>query len=230
MSKTVKRLAQAYADIDRTKEYTLSDAIMLVKKGAKAKFDETIDIAINLGIDPRHSDQNIRGIVSLPYGTGKVSRIAVFAKNEKAQEAQKAGADSVGAEDLMQQMKNGDLNYDRVLATPDMMSLVGNLGKLLGPRGLMPTPKVGTVTIDIAQAVSDIKAGQIQFRNDKNGIIHAGIGKASFSSEKLVANAQEFMSKIVKAKPSSSKGTYLKRLTISSTMGVGVKVVVNSIH
>ncbi|AUG52276.1 MULTISPECIES: 50S ribosomal protein L1 [Thalassospira] len=229
MAKTGKRLAQAYEGIDRNKQYELAAAIKLVKDGAKAKFDETVEIAMNLGVDPRHADQMVRGVVSLPHGTGKTMRVAVFAKDAKAEEAQKAGADAVGAEDLMTAMQGGDLNYDRVIATPDMMAVVGRLGKVLGPRGLMPNPKLGTVTMDVAKAVADAKAGQVQFRAEKNGLVHAGVGKASFSEEQLVENVKAFVSAIVKAKPTGAKGTYLKRAAVSSTMGAGVKVAVSDI-
>ncbi|OKH86219.1 50S ribosomal protein L1 [Thalassospira sp. TSL5-1] len=229
MAKTGKRLAQAYEGIDRNKQYELAAAIKLVKDGAKAKFDETVEIAMNLGVDPRHADQMVRGVVSLPHGTGKTMRVAVFAKDAKAEEAQKAGADTVGAEDLMTAMQGGDLNYDRVIATPDMMAVVGRLGKVLGPRGLMPNPKLGTVTMDVAKAVADAKAGQVQFRAEKNGLVHAGVGKASFSEEQLVENVKAFVSAIVKAKPAGAKGTYLKRAAVSSTMGAGVKVSVSDI-
>ena len=229
MSKTVKRLAQAYKGINRTHEYKLSDAIVLVKKGAKANFDESIDLAINLGIDPRHSDQIVRGVVSLPYGTGKITRIAVFAEDTKAQEAIQSGADIVGTQDLIEIIKKGNFNYDSVIATPDMMDMVRTVGKILGPKGLMPSIKLGTVTTDIAQAVSEIKSGKIQFRNDKNGIIHAGIAKASFTDEHIIVNARKFITEILRVKPSNAKGTYVKRITISSTMGVGVKVLLESI-
>jgi large subunit ribosomal protein L1 len=229
MAKTGKRLAQAYEGIDRNTQYELAAAVKLVKEGAKAKFDETIEMAMNLGVDPRHADQMVRGVVSLPHGTGKTMRVAVFAKEAKAEEAQKAGADAVGAEDLMEAMQKGDLNYDRVIATPDMMAVVGRLGKVLGPRGLMPNPKLGTVTMDVATAVSDAKAGQVQFRAEKNGIVHAGIGKASFSEEQILENAKAFVDAIVKAKPTGAKGVYLQRAAISSTMGAGVKLSISDI-
>tara|TARA_R110001583_G_scaffold110031_1_gene258915 strand:+ start:1358 stop:2056 length:699 start_codon:yes stop_codon:yes gene_type:complete len=229
MAKTGKRLALAYEGVDRNKQYELVDAIKLVKDGAKAKFDETVEIAMNLGVDPRHADQMVRGVVSLPHGTGKTMRVAVFAKDAKAEEALKAGADTVGAEDLLTAMQGGDLNYDRVIATPDMMAFVGRLGKVLGPRGLMPNPKLGTVTMDVAKAVADAKAGQVQFRAEKNGLVHAGVGKASFSEEQLVENVKAFVSAIVKAKPAGAKGVYLQRAAVSSTMGAGVKVSVADI-
>jgi|TARA_R110000751_G_scaffold77749_2_gene156732 large subunit ribosomal protein L1 len=229
MAKTGKRLALAYEGVDRNKQYELVDAIKLVKDGAKAKFDETVEIAMNLGVDPRHADQMVRGVVSLPHGTGKTMRVAVFAKDAKAEEALKAGADTVGAEDLLTAMQGGDLNYDRVIATPDMMAFVGRLGKVLGPRGLMPNPKLGTVTMDVAKAVADAKAGQVQFRAEKNGLVHAGVGKASFSEEQLVENVKAFVSAIVKAKPTGAKGVYLQRAAVSSTMGAGVKVSVADI-
>ncbi|OSQ35374.1 50S ribosomal protein L1 [Thalassospira sp. MCCC 1A01428] len=224
MAKTGKRLALAYEGVDRTKQYELAAAIKLVKDGAKAKFDETVEIAMNLGVDPRHADQMVRGVVSLPHGTGKTMRVAVFAKDAKAEEALKAGADTVGSDDLLAAMQGGDLNYDRVIATPDMMAFVGRLGKVLGPRGLMPNPKLGTVTMDVAKAVADAKAGQVQFRAEKNGLVHAGVGKASFSEEQLVENVKAFVSAIVKAKPAGAKGVYLQRAAVSSTMGAGVKV------
>ncbi|OSQ35347.1 50S ribosomal protein L1 [Thalassospira mesophila] len=229
MAKTGKRLALAYEGVDRNKQYELAAAIKLVKDGAKAKFDETVEIAMNLGVDPRHADQMVRGVVSLPHGTGKTMRVAVFAKDAKAEEALKAGADTVGAEDLLTAMQGGDLNYDRVIATPDMMAFVGRLGKVLGPRGLMPNPKLGTVTMDVAKAVADAKAGQVQFRAEKNGLVHAGVGKASFSEEQLVENVKAFVSAIVKAKPAGAKGIYLQRAAVSSTMGAGVKLSVPDI-
>ncbi len=224
MAKFGKRTRAARDAFAGKEGLTVEEAITLIKDNASAKFDETVEIALNLGVDPRHADQMVRGVVSLPSGTGKDMRVAVFAKDAKAEEAQKAGADAVGAEDLMEAMQKGDLNYDRVIATPDMMAVVGRLGKVLGPRGLMPNPKLGTVTMDVAQAVSDAKAGQVQFRAEKNGIVHAGIGKASFSEEQLVENAKAFVSAIVKAKPTGAKGVYLQRAAISSTMGAGVKL------
>ncbi len=202
----------------------MAEAIKLVKSKATAKFDETVEIAMNLGVDPRHSDQMVRGVVSLPHGTGKEVRVAVFAKDAKADEARAAGAYIVGAEDLMEQIQAGQINFDRVIATPDMMGVVGRLGKILGPRGLMPNPKLGTVTANVADAVKASKAGQVEFRAEKAGLVHAGIGKASFSEDELFANAAAFVDAIQKAKPAGAKGTYIKRVSVSSTMGPGVKV------
>ncbi|EDP63061.1 hypothetical protein BAL199_29827 [alpha proteobacterium BAL199] len=224
MANKGKRLAGAYTGIDRTAVYPMADAIKLVKTKAVAKFDETVEIAMNLGVDPRHSDQMVRGVVSLPHGTGKSVRVAVFAKDAKAAEATAAGADIVGAEDLMERIQGGQIDFDRVIATPDMMGVVGRLGKILGPRGLMPNPKLGTVTANVGEAVAAAKAGQVEFRAEKAGLVHAGIGKASFSEEQLVANAAAFVDAIQKAKPAGAKGTYIKRVSISSTMGPGVKI------
>jgi large subunit ribosomal protein L1 len=224
MAKTGKRLAQAYEGIDRNTQYELAAAVKLVKEGAKAKFDETIEIAVNLGVDPKHADQMVRGVVSLPNGTGKSVKVAVFAKGDKADEAKAAGAEYVGADDLAEMIQKGEMDFDRCIATPDMMMVVGKLGKVLGPRGLMPNPKLGTVTADVAQAVKDAKGGQIEFRVEKLGIIHAGVGKASFAEKALAENVTTFINALNKAKPSGAKGTYLKRATISSTMGPGVKL------
>ncbi|MEQ8398736.1 50S ribosomal protein L1 [Thalassobaculum sp.] len=224
MANKGKRLAGAYTGIDRTAVYPMADAIKLVKTKAVAKFDETVEIAMNLGVDPRHSDQMVRGVVSLPHGTGKSVRVAVFAKDAKAEEATAAGADIVGAEDLMERIQGGQIDFDRVIATPDMMGVVGRLGKILGPRGLMPNPKLGTVTANVGEAVTAAKAGQVEFRAEKAGLVHAGIGKASFTEEQLVANAAAFVDAIQKAKPAGAKGTYIKRVSISSTMGPGVKI------
>ncbi len=224
MAKTGKRLKAAYEGVDVLKQYGVAEAVKLVKDGAKAKFDETIEIAVNLGVDPRHADQMVRGVVGLPHGTGKTMRVAVFARDAKAEEATAAGADLVGAEDLMEKIQNGEMNFDRVIATPDMMAVVGRLGKVLGPRGLMPNPKLGTVTPNVADAVKAAKAGEVQFRVEKAGIVHAGIGKASFSEEQIAENVKAFVDAINKAKPSGAKGTYLKGAAISSTMGVGVKL------
>ena len=229
MAKVSKRLRAAREGIDPNSQVTLEEAIKLVKERATAKFDETVEIAINLGVDPRHADQNVRGVVSLPNGTGKSIRIAVFAKGDKAEEAKAAGADIVGAEDLAQQIQEGNMPFDRVIATPDMMPVVGRLGKVLGPRGLMPNPKLGTVTPDVTGAISAAKSGQVEFRAEKAGIVHAGIGKASFDEGKLVENARAFFDAIVKAKPSGAKGTYVKRVSLSSTMGAGVKIEVGSL-
>ncbi|MBB23926.1 MAG: 50S ribosomal protein L1 [Geminicoccus sp.] len=219
-----KRIRNAYEGIDRDGLVSVEEAVAMVKSRATAKFDETIEISMNLGIDPRHADQNVRGAVTLPAGTGKAVRVAVFAKDAKADEAKAAGADIVGAEDLMEQVQAGSIDFERVIATPDMMPIVGRLGKVLGPRGLMPNPKLGTVTADVAAAVEAAKGGQVQFRAEKAGIIHAGIGKASFSEADILANVQAFIDAIQKAKPSGAKGTYVKKIAISSTMGPGVKI------
>jgi len=224
-----KRLKAAYVGIDRDKFYSLADAVKTIKSGAVAKFDETIEIALNLGVDPRHADQMVRGVVELPHGTGKTVRVAVFAKGDKAEEARKAGADIVGSDDLFEAVNGGTMDFDRCIATPDMMGLVGRLGKVLGPRGLMPNPKLGTVTANVTEAVRAAKAGQVQFRVEKAGIVHAGIGKASFSEEKLQENVRAFVDAITKAKPQGAKGTYLKRVSLSSTMGPGLKLDVATI-
>src|SRR5947199_4053661 len=213
-----KRLAAGYAAFDRTKSYPLQEAVKLVRANAKAKFDETVEFSMNLGIDPRHADQMVRGLISLPNGTGKTLRVGVFARGPKAQEAQDAGADVVGAEDLMEQVQAGQINFDRCIATPDMMGLVGRLGKILGPRGLMPNPRLGTVTMDVRGAVQAAKAGQVEFRAEKAGIVHAGIGKASFEDDKLLENIRAFVDAIQKAKPTGAKGTYVKKAALSSTM------------
>ncbi len=219
-----KRIRNAAEGIDRKKLYTISEAIKMVKDRASAKFDETIEIAMNLGVDPRHADQMVRGVVSLPNGTGRTVRVAVFAKGDKAEEARKAGADIVGAEDLVDIVASGKIEFDRCIATPDMMGLVGRLGKVLGPRGMMPNPRVGTVTPDVAAAVAASKGGAVEFRVEKAGIIHAGVGKASFDAKAIEENIRAFTSAVSKAKPSGSKGTYLKRIALSSTMGPGVRV------
>ena len=224
MATQTKKQKALAAAVDVTKAYGLEDAVKLVKANAKAQFDETIEISMNLGIDPRHSDQMVRGMLSLPAGTGKTLRVAVFARGAKAEEAKAAGADLVGAEDLAEKVQAGDMPFDRCIATPDMMALVGRLGKVLGPRGLMPNPKLGTVTMDVKGAVSAAKAGQVEFRAEKAGIVHAGIGKASFPEEKILENARAFIDAITKAKPSGAKGTYVKKVSLSSTMGRGVKV------
>ncbi len=224
MVKLAKRIAKAYDGIDRMKVYSVSDAVKMVKARATAKFNETIELSMNLGVDPRHADQAVRGMVSLPSGTGKNVRVAVFAKGEKAKEAQAAGADIVGAEDLAEKVNAGEMNFDRVIAAPDMMGVVGRLGKVLGPRGLMPNPKLGTVTPNVAQAVKDAKGGQVEFRADKTGNVNAGIGKAKFSEEQLVANVAAFLDAINRARPSGVKGSYIKKATLSSTMGPGVKL------
>lgn len=219
-----KRLRAAREGVDRLKLYPVNEAVKLVKERAKAKFDETVEIAMNLGVDPRHADQMVRGVCNLPNGTGRTVRVAVFARGAKAEEAKKAGADVVGAEDLVQEVQSGVINFDRCIATPDMMPLVGRLGKVLGPRGLMPNPKVGTVTMDVAAAVEAAKGGAVEFRVEKAGIVHAGIGKASFSEQALIQNAKAFADAVVKAKPTGAKGTYVKAISLSSTMGVGVRV------
>jgi large subunit ribosomal protein L1 len=224
-----KRLAAAYKAVDTTKNYALDEALSLVKTNAKAKFDETVEISMRLGIDPRHADQMVRGLISLPNGTGKTVRIGVFARGAKAEEALAAGADVVGADDLAEKVQAGEINFDRCIATPDMMGLVGRLGKILGPRGLMPNPKLGTVTMDVKGAVSAARAGQVEFRAEKAGIIHAGIGKASFESDKLLENIRAFVDAIQKAKPTGAKGTYLQKVSLSSSMGPGVRVDVASI-
>lgn len=219
-----KRIKAARANVDREKSYSIADAVKIVKANAKAKFDETIEVAMNLGVDPRHADQQVRGVVSLPNGTGRNVRVAVFAKDAKAEEARKAGAEIVGAEDLVQKVQEGFVDFDRVIATPDMMGLVGRLGKVLGPKGLMPNPKVGTVTPNIAQAVKDAKGGAVQFRVEKAGIIHAGIGKASFEEKAIAENVKAFIDAVAKAKPSGAKGTYIKKISLSSTMGPGLRI------
>ncbi|MCI0431853.1 MAG: 50S ribosomal protein L1 [Rhodospirillales bacterium] len=226
---TGKRLKAAYQDLDRERFYPLPDAVKLIKERAKAKFDETIEIAMNLGIDPRHSDQSVRGVVLLPNGTGKTTRVAVFARGEKAKEAERAGADIVGAEDLVEKVQAGTIDFDRCIATPDMMALVGRLGKVLGPRGLMPNPKLGTVTADVSAAVTAAKGGQVEFRAEKAGLVHAGIGKASFSESALIENVKAFVGAINRAKPAGAKGTYLKKVSLSSTMGPGVKLEIGSV-
>jgi large subunit ribosomal protein L1 len=226
MAKQPKRV-QAFTG-DRTVAHSVEDAVKLVKANAKAKFDETVEIAVNLGVDPRHADQQVRGVVNLPSGTGRDVRVAVIAKDAKAAEAQAAGADVVGAEDLVERIQGGFMDFDRVIATPDMMALVGRLGKVLGPRGLMPNPRVGTVTPNVAQAVKDAKGGAIEFRTEKTGIIHAGVGKASFTEEALLANVRALVDALNRAKPSGAKGTYIKKISLSSTMGPGVKVEIGS--
>jgi large subunit ribosomal protein L1 len=219
-----KRYKTAIASVDRDKTYPLEEAVKLVKANAKAKFDETIEVAMNLGIDPRHADQAVRGMIELPNGTGKSVRVAVFAKGPKADEAKAAGADVVGAEDLAEKINGGEINFERCIATPDMMGVVGRLGKVLGPRGLMPNPKLGTVTQDVTAAVRAAKAGSIEFRAEKAGIIHAGVGKASFSEEAIAANVKALVSAINRAKPAGAKGTFIKKVSLSSTMGPGVKL------
>jgi len=224
MAKQGKRMRAALAGIDRKARYSVEDAVKLVKKNATAKFDETIEVAMNLGVDPRHADQMVRGVVALPNGTGRSVRVAVFAKGDKAGEAKKAGADVVGAEDLMEQIQRGEINFDKVIATPDMMPLVGRLGKILGPRGMMPNPKVGSVTPNVTKAIADAKGGAVEFRVEKAGVIHAGVGKASFDEKALLDNVRAFLGAVMKAKPSGAKGTYVKKIALSSTMGPGVIV------
>ena len=224
MAKLGKRVRAAREGIDRTKLYALDEAVKLIKGRATAKFDETIELAMNLGVDPRHADQMVRGVVNLPNGTGRTVRVAVFARGAKADEAKAAGADIVGAEDLVERVTAGNIDFDRCIATPDLMPLVGRLGKVLGPRGLMPNPKVGTVTMDVAGAVKGAKGGSVEFRVEKAGIVHAGVGKASFPADKLIENIKVFADAVVKAKPSGAKGTYVNRIAVSSTMGPGVKV------
>ncbi len=224
MSKQGKRFKAIAADLNREKLYSLEEAVALVKSKAKAKFDETVEIAMNLGVDPKHADQMVRGVCNLPNGTGRTLKVAVFARGDKAEEAKRAGADIVGAEELIDIVSKGTIDFDRCIATPDMMGLVGRLGKVLGPRGLMPNPRVGTVTMNVTQAVKDAKGGAVEFRVEKAGIIQAGVGKSSFTEAALVANIKAFADAVIKAKPAGAKGTYLKRIAISSTMGPGVKV------
>jgi len=224
MPKHGKRYQEALKTFEKNKLYEPAEALNLIKNMPKSKFDETVEVSIRLGVDPRHADQQIRGAVVLPHGTGRSVRIAVFAKGEKAKEAQEAGADKVGAEDLVAEIQNGTIDFDVAVATPDMMGTVGKLGKILGPKGLMPNPKTGTVTFDVAKAVQEIKAGKVEYRVDKTGIVHVPIGKVSFETENLLANFRTLMDVIVKAKPASAKGTYIKSVVLSSTMGPGVKV------
>ena len=224
-----KKQRTAREGVDRNAVYSIDEAVQLVKKASTAKFDESVEVAINLGVDPRHADQMVRGVCVLPNGTGRTVRVAVFARGDKAEEATKAGADIVGAEDLVEKVQKGEIDFDRCIATPDMMPLVGRLGKILGPRGLMPNPKVGTVTQDVASAVNDAKGGAVQFRVEKAGIVHAGVGKVSFDDGKLVENIKALASAVSKAKPTGAKGTYFRRMAISSTMGPGVRVDVASV-
>ena len=229
MAKLAKRVKATREGIDRVKLYPLDEAVKLVKDRANAKFDETIEVAMNLGVDPRHADQMVRGVVALPNGSGRTVRVAVFARGAKAEEAKAAGADVVGAEDLVEKVTSGNIDFDRCIATPDLMPLVGRLGKVLGPRGLMPNPKVGTVTMDVTAAVKGAKGGSVEFRVEKAGIVHGGVGKASFATDKLVENIKAFADAVAKAKPSGAKGTFVQRIAISSTMGPGVKVEPSSI-
>lgn len=229
MAKTAKRLSKVIEGLDRDRAYPIDEAMDLAKQLATAKFDETIEIAMNLGVDPRHADQMVRGVVSLPNGSGRSVRVGVFARGDKAEAATAAGADVVGAEDLAERVQGGDIPFDRCIATPDMMAVVGRLGKVLGPRGLMPNPKLGTVTPDVAKAVEDAKGGQVEFRVEKAGVIHAGVGKASFSKEALIENTKAFAEAINRAKPSGAKGVYVKKVSVSSTMGPGIKIDVPSL-
>ena len=224
MAKQSKRMTNAKDSVDRDKQYALQEAVALVKSNAGVKFDETVEIAVNLGVDPRHADQMVRGMVSLPNGTGRSVRIAVFCKEDNMEVAKEAGADIVGGEDLAERVQQGEIDFDRCVATPDMMAVVGKLGKVLGPRGLMPNPKLGTVTKDIAEAVKAAKGGQVEFRVEKAGVIHAGVGKASFSEDALTENVSAFIDALNKAKPSGAKGTYMKKVALSTTMGPGVKL------
>ena len=227
---TGKRIKNAYTKVDKSKLYSLKDALKLVKENATAKFDETVDLAINLGVDPKHADQMVRGVCSMPNGTGKTVRVAVLAQGEKADEAKAAGADVVGAENLIDSILSGKVDFDRCIATPDMMGMAGRVARVLGPKGLMPNPKLGTVTVDVAGAVKKAKAGEVQYRVEKNGIVHAGVGKVSFSEDALYENAKALIEAIVKAKPAGAKGTYMKRIAVSSTMGAGVHVDVSSVN
>ena len=229
MAKAGKRLKAAAELIDRNRNYTIEDAVGTIKQVAGAKFDETIEVSLSLGVDPRHADQMVRGAVTLPHGTGRTVRVAVFARGDKADEATAAGADIVGADDLAASVQAGEINFDRVVATPDMMPLVGRLGRILGPRGLMPNPKLGTVTLNVREAVEAAKGGQVQFRVEKAGIVHAGVGKSSFDAERLVENVKAFVDAVNRAKPTGAKGAYLKRAHLSSTMGPGLKLEVSSL-
>ena len=224
MARIAKRVAKSRESLDRNKLYELGEAVRVLKERASAKFDETIEVAMNLGVDPRHADQMVRGVVNLPNGTGRTVRVAVFAKGEKADEAREAGADIVGAEDLLETVQRGEIDFDRCIATPDMMPLVGRLGKVLGPRGLMPNPKVGTVTADVAAAVKASKGGAVEFRVEKAGIVHAGVGKVSFEIEALEENIRAFADAVIKAKPTGAKGNYVQRVSLASTMGPGLKI------
>ena len=224
MSKTGKRIEKLYKSLEVDKTYALDNAVQLVKENATAKFDETIEISLNLAVDPKQSDQNVRGVVALPHGTGKTMRVAVFAKGDQAKVAKESGADEVGAEDLAEKIQSGNIDFDRVIATPDLMGVVGKLGKVLGPRGLMPNPKLGTVTPDIKKAVTNAKAGEVQFRSEKAGLVHAGIGKASFSEKQISENLKAFVGAVIKSRPASTKGSFVKKISLSSSMGLGVKV------
>lgn len=229
MAKAGKRMIKSREAIDRNTQYSLEDAVKLVKKNANSKFDETIEIAMNLGVDPKHADQVVRGVCDLPNGSGRKVRVAVFAKDDKAEEAKKAGADIVGSDELAEQVQKGKIDFDRCIATPDMMPLVGRLGKILGPRNLMPNPKVGTVTADVTDAVKGLKGGWVEFRAETAGVVHAGVGKASFSEEALIENIKALASAINKAKPAGVKGTYVQRIAITSTMGPGIRIEPSSV-
>lgn len=229
MAKLTKRQKAAASSVDREKLYGIDEALGLVKEHATSKFDETVEISMNLGVDPRHADQMVRGVIQLPNGTGKTVRVAVFARGDKAEEAKAAGAELVGAEDLMEQIQGGTMDFDRCIATPDMMAIVGRLGKVLGPRGLMPNPKLGTVTPNVVEAINAAKGGQVEFRTEKTGIIHAGVGKASFSQEALLENVKAFVDAVVKAKPTGAKGQFVRRIAVSSTMGPGVKLEISEL-
>jgi len=224
MPKPTKRMANSHANIDSRKLHTLDEAVKLIKERANAKFDETVEVSMNLGVDPKYPDQQVRGVCSLPNGTGRTARVAVFARGPKAEEAKAAGADIVGAEDLFETINGGKIDFERLIATPDMMALVGRLGKVLGPRGLMPNPKVGTVTMDVKKAVADAKGGAVEFRVEKAGIVHAGVGKASFSEEQIRQNIKAFVDAVSKSKPAGAKGTFVKKVAISTTMGPGVRI------
>ena len=229
MARQVKRVQKMLDGLNRDKFYTLEEAIKELKARSSVKFDETVEVAMNLGVDPRHADQMVRGVVSLPHGTGKTVRVAVFARDAKADEAREAGADVVGAEDLMEAIQKGEINFERCIATPDMMAVVGRLGKVLGPKGLMPNPKLGTVTMDVKGAVEAAKAGQVEFRVEKAGIIHGGVGKASFDDAQILENAKAFVDAVIKAKPTGAKGTYVKKVSLSSSMGPGLKIDVSAL-
>ncbi len=224
MAKLSKRLRAAYGDIDKMKEYGLTEAVKTVRDNAKAKFDETVEIAMNLGVDSRHADQQVRGTVQLPNGTGKTVRVAVFARDDKVDEAKSAGADIVGAEDLVEAIQKGEINFDRCIASPDMMAVVGKVARILGPKGLMPNPKVGTVTVNVGDAVKSAKAGEVEYRVEKSGIVHVGVGKVSFTEEKIAENIRALVTAIKNAKPEGAKGTYIKKVSLSSTMGVGIRL------
>ena len=230
MAKITKRLKKVADGLDREKLYTVADAVKELKTRSTVKFDETIEVSMNLGVDPRHADQMVRGVVNLPHGTGKTLRVAVFARGPKAEEATAAGADVVGAEDLMEDVQKGNMNFDRVIATPDMMGVVGRLGKVLGPKGLMPNPKLGTVTMDVKGAVEAAKAGQVEYRVEKAGIIHGGVGKVSFGEDQITENASAFINAVIKAKPAGAKGTYVKRIGLTSSMGPGLKIDIASME